>query len=213
MSKSHVANVLRQATAEIVRMRQEGKHRVPRVMPINRVWAMDLTGKADLTGRQRMMLGVLDHGSRACLRLTALNDKRSLTILRELLVTFRRFRLPRRIRVDNEACFNARLMKVVLRGLGIRLQTTALHCPWQNGRIERFFGTLKQRLDRIAVVDGHDLRVKLVEFRAWYNHARPHQHLDGHTPAEVWDGRAKSIKRSRCVRVWNGHISGWFFPP
>lgn len=95
VGKSHVANVLRQATVEILRMRQEGKHRVPRALPINRVWAMDLTGKVDLTGRQRMMLGVLDHGSRACLRLSALDDKRSLTILRELLVAFRRFQALR----------------------------------------------------------------------------------------------------------------------
>ena len=115
--------------------------------------------------------------------------------------------------MDNEACFNSRVMKAALRSLGIRLQTTALHCPWQNGRTERFFGTLKQKLDRIAVVNGDDLRVKLVEFRAWYNHARPHQHLGGHTPAEVWGGREKSVNRPRFVSIWSGHISGWFFPP
>lgn len=53
------------------RIRQEGKHRVPRPMPMNRVWAMDPTGKADLSGRQHVMRGVLDHGLRACLRLSA----------------------------------------------------------------------------------------------------------------------------------------------
>lgn len=25
-------------------------------------------------------------------------------------------------------------------------------------------------------------------FRLWYDHVRPHQHLQGLTPAEVWDG-------------------------
>ena len=213
VKKSFVANVLRQATAEVARIRQEGKHRVPRPIPMNRVWALDLTGKADLSGQQHVMLGLLDHGSRACLRLSALADKRSLTILRELLVAFRRFGLPRCIRVDNEACFNSRLMKGALALLGIRLQTTMLHCPWQNGRIERFFGTLKSKLDRIAIADGNDLRIKLVEFRAWYNHARPHQHLDGHTPAEVWSGHPKSTKPPRFVSVWGGFITGWFFPP
>lgn len=213
VSKSHVADVLRRATADVVRMRQQGKHRVPRALPMNRVGAMDLTGKADLSGKQHLMLGLLDHGSRACLRLEALTDKRSLTILRELIVAFRCFGLPRCIRVDNEACFNARLMKGALGLLGIRLQRTDLHCPWQNGRIERFFGTFKQKLDRIAIVDEHDLRVKLVEFRAWYNHARPHQHLGGHTPAEVWDDKPKSTKPPRFVAIWGGFITGWFFPP
>lgn len=211
--KSYVAYVLRQAMADVARIRQQGKHHVPRPLPMNRIWGMDLTGKADLTGKQHMMLGLLDHGSRACLRLEALADKRSLTILHELLVAFRRFGMPRCIRVDNEACFNARLMKGALALLGIRLHTTMLHCPWQNGRIERFFGTLKSRLDRIAIVDENDLRTKLVEFRAWYNHARPHQHLGGHTPAEVWSGCPKSMKPPRFVSVWGGFITGWFFPP
>ncbi|WP_153242690.1 integrase core domain-containing protein, partial [Frateuria defendens] len=92
---------------------------------------------------------------------------------RELVIAFRRFGVPRAIRVDNEACFNSRLMKAALTLLGIRLQTIDLHCPWQNGRIERFFGTLKHHLDRIAIVDKDELRTKLIEFRAWYNHARP----------------------------------------
>jgi putative transposase len=211
--KLHVAKVLRQAMAEILQVRHDGKHRVPRPMPINRVWAMDLTGKADLTGKQHMMLGLLDHGSRACLALTALPDKRSITILRELIVACRRFGMPRCLRVDNEACFNSRLMKAALTLLGIRLQTTDLHCPWQNGRIERFFGTFKRALDRIVVTNADDLRIKLVEFRAWYNHARPHQHLDFPTPTEVWDGRAKATRHPRFISVWGGFLNGWLFAP
>ena len=33
----------------------------------------------------------------------------------------------------------------------IRHQRSELHCPWQNGRIERLFGTLKQRLEQWQV--------------------------------------------------------------
>lgn len=68
-------------------------------------------------------------------------------------------------------------------------------------------------LDRISIVDGDDLRVKLVEFRAWNNHAQPHQHLGGHTPAEAWSGRPKPIKRPGSVSIWDGHISGGSFRP
>ncbi|WP_082190395.1 integrase core domain-containing protein [Frateuria defendens] len=125
----------------------------------------------------------------------------------------RHFGLPRTIRVDNEACFNSRLMKTALTLLGIRLQTTELHCPWQNGRIERFFGTFKHQLDRIAITGKDELRTKLVEFRAWYNHARPHQHLHGSTPAEAWSGIAKSTREARFVSIWEGRLTGWFFPP
>ena len=213
VGKTHVADILRRSRADIVRLRRTLKHRVPRAMPRNRVWALDLTGKADLSGRQQMMLGLLDHGTRACLRLSTLTDKRSVTILLELIVAFRRFGLPKRLRVDNEACFNSRLMRSALALLGIRLQTTDLHCPWQNGRIERFFGTFKQCLDRVTIADSDDLRCKLIAFRAWYNHVRSHQHLHGYTPAEAWDGRAKSTRQPQWFEVWNGRITGWFFPP
>lgn len=166
VGKTYVAKVLRHSRAEILRLRRSRKHQIPRPTPINGTWALDLTGKADLSGRQQIILGLLDHGARACLRLQALADKRSLTILRELIAAFRRFGLPGCIRVDNEACFNARLMKAALALLGVRLQTIQRHCPRQNGRIERFFGTLKHHLDRIAVFDRDDLRSKLIEFRA-----------------------------------------------
>ncbi|WP_153242666.1 integrase core domain-containing protein [Frateuria defendens] len=57
------------------------------------------------------------------------------------------------------------------------------------------------------------MRTKLVEFRAWYNHARPHQHLHGKTPAEAWSGMAKSTGKPRFISVWEGRLTGWFFPP
>ncbi|WP_082190346.1 integrase core domain-containing protein [Frateuria defendens] len=85
--------------------------------------------------------------------------------------------------------------------------------PWPNGRIERFFGTFKRHLDRIVIVDKDELRTKLVEFRAWYNHARPHQHLHGHTLSEVWGGIAKSTGKPCFVSAWDGRLTGWFFPP
>ncbi|QEM81960.2 integrase core domain-containing protein [Halomonas sp. Y2R2] len=51
------------------------------------------------------------------------------------------------------------------------------------------------------------------EFRCWYNHARPHQHLGGCTPAEVWEDRGKSTHAPQWISIWNGKINGWWFPP
>jgi putative transposase len=185
VSKSHVNDLLRRKRLDVLRLRRALKHRTPRSMDRNLIWAMDLTGKADLTGQQRIALGLLDHGTRAALRLIELRDKSSLTILRELIGAIRQSGIPRAIRTDNEACFTSRTMRIALAALGIQHQKTELHCPWQNGRIERFFGTFKRHIDKIQLIDGEDLRIKLIEFRCWYNHARPHQHLDGRTPAEA----------------------------
>lgn len=213
VSKSYVAALLRLEHVQVLRLRRLLKHRVPQPMPANRIWALDLTGKADLSGRQHVILGLIDHGSRACLRLRALRSKSSLAILSELGAAFRAYGLPAWLRVDNEACLNSSLIRTVLAALGVRLHNTDPHCPWQNGRIERLFGTLKQSLDLIAVCNGADLAHRLGEFRAWYNHVRPHQQLFGLTPAEVWSGLDASCNEPLWLSAWDGLLSGWFFPP
>jgi putative transposase len=211
--KSTIANILRRHHAELLRLRRDIKHRVPRPMPRNRIWGLDLTGNTDASGHPRLILGLLDHGSRACLQLSALADKSSLGILRELIDAFRRFGLPKIVRTDNEACFTSVTLRLALAALGVRLQHIQLHCPWQNGRVERLFGTLKPAIRQLAIADGDDLACRLVEFRAWYNHVRPHQHLGGMTPAEVWERRGKSRRPPIFFSAWDGVLRGWYFPP
>jgi transposase InsO family protein len=64
-----------------------------------------------------------------------------------------RFGAPKCVRTDNEAVFTSRLFRLGLHLLGIRHQRTAPFAPWQNGRIERFFGTFKERF-RIWLAQG-----------------------------------------------------------
>ena len=94
VGKTFVADTLRRHKVELLRLRRELKHRVPPPMPTNQVWALDLTGKADLTGRQQLILGLIDHGSRTCLRLREIADKSSLTILQHLADVLRQFGFP-----------------------------------------------------------------------------------------------------------------------
>ena len=103
---------------------------------------MDLTGKTDSQGQTHSLLGVVEHASRGCLLVQAVTDKSSITLLRHLLDVIERYGKPKIVRTDNEAVFTSRLFRMVLGLLRIKHQTTDLHCPWQNGRIERLFGTL-----------------------------------------------------------------------
>ena len=144
--------------------------------------------------------------------LEALTDKRSLRLLHILIGCFRAYGMPRAIQVDNETCFNSRLMRGALKLLGIHLQTTQPRCPWQSGRIERFFGTFKAKMHRIVVADFDELQRRLLEFRAWYNHVRPHHHLYGRTPAEAWKGADRSIAAPEFYSAWDGLLTGWYFP-
>lgn len=199
-----VAKVFKHEQAAIQLKRQALNQRTYTPGKPNRVWGMDGTSKTVEQGALHFLLGIVDHGTRRCLTLKALKDKCSITIVRVLCDAIERHGKPRAIRTDNETIFQSRLLKTALGLLGIRHETTELHCPWQNGRIERFFGTLKARLDQWAVPDRTGLNASLVVFRLWYNHVRPHQHLQGLTPAEAWDG--VDLRRPPHHRLW---FEGW----
>ncbi len=212
VSKTWVAYTVRKKRLEIEERRRAWKRRLPPSMPANRVWGVDLTGK-DIEGEVHPILGIVDHGSRLAVALRTLPDKASIAILRALLDAIERHGKPRAIRTDNEAVFNSRLFRWALVFLGIRHQRTELHCPWQNGRVERFFGTLKEKLEGWAVESLGELDLALGDFRDWYNLVRPHQHLQGCTPAEAWVGIDPYGSVPQAVRyfsAWDGLLTGFY---
>ena len=81
VGKTFVASVISQHRYEIQVLRKQIKHAKPKRVPVNWVWGMDLTGKTDTGGKLHMLLGILDHGSRALLCLRALPNKSSWTLL------------------------------------------------------------------------------------------------------------------------------------
>ena len=199
--RSTVANWIKANLYQITVLRRDLKHHLPSALPRTACWGIDLTGKGDAAGDVHAILGIVDHGSRACLALEAMKDKTSIALLRALLIVIEKFGKPKMIRTDNESCFTSRLFRFGLWWLGIKHQRSALSSPWMNGRVERFFGTLKQSLDQLAVDSRDALNAALVDFRFFYNHVRPHQHLAGLTPAEVWDGLRWKVKAAAGSNV------------
>jgi transposase InsO family protein len=172
----------------ILEARRKLKHRVPRPMPRNRVWGCDLLVKSDQHGQPHLALAILDHASRACLRLRRLPDKSSWRLLQELVHAVKRYGRPQCLRTDHEAVLVSRLFRLGLWLLGIRQQRIEPGCPWQNGRVERFIGTVKRELRHEVLTSAQDFNGRLTNIRQWYNHDRPHDYLQGRTPAEVWAG-------------------------
>jgi len=83
--------------------------------------------------------------------------------------------------------------------------------PWQNGRIERLFGTLKDKLNQLRVADLVGLQQAMAEFTFWYNAVRPHQHLNGRTPLEAWQGMnpyQQIPKEAYLFQAWDGLLAG-----
>jgi transposase InsO family protein len=213
ISKSYVSNTIRNHLYEIALLRRQIKNAKPRTVPHNLVWALDLTGKTTLDGQTCLVLAILEHASRAALTLEALHSKSSWSIVGKLIAAIKCYGKPRVLRTDNEVIFTSRVFRCALFLLGIRHQRTDLHCPWQNGRIERFFGSLKASLDQLAVLSFDAFGDALVEFRFFYNHVRSHQNLGGATPAEVWAGvdpHKARFKREYWFEAWDGLLAGYY---
>ncbi len=149
--------------------------------------AIDWTFHTSAAAQPQTLLGIIDHGSRLLLRLRVAVNKSSWTVLGHVCLAIGRYGKPKAIRTDNEAMFNSRLFRGFLRVAGIRHQRTQLHSPWQNGRIERLFATLKPVLRALNPLRPNALPPVLDEFRWFYNYIRTHDNLDGRTPIQAWN--------------------------
>ena len=227
VGSSFTCDFLKAHAVQVLRLRRELKARQPRIVPICHTWAMDLTFFTDDVKCTRASLGILDHGSRALLCLQTLVKRNSWTLLGYLCLAIGRYGKPRKLRTDNEAVFNSFVFKSFLHLAGIQKQTTNVHSPWQNGRMERLFGTLKPVLRQLRISGKVQLQNALDEFRVFYNHCRPHLNLNNETPAQVWHQQANKSKRKQpkrkvvgnenhepvFVQAFDGLLHGVYEPP
>jgi putative transposase len=222
VSVSFTCDFLKRHAVQVLRLRRELAAKPPRAVPICHTWAMDLTFHTDDAKQTHANLGIIDHGSRALLCLRTLTVRNSWILLGYLCLTIGRYGKPRKIRSDNEAVFNSWVFKTFLKLVGIHKQTTSVHSPWQNGRIERLFGTLKPVLRQLQIVGMTQLQAALDEFKTFYNHARPHTNLNNQTPAHVWQSqchqskpkqRLKSKTEPVIVQAFDGLMTGIYEPP
>lgn len=215
VGKTWVADLIRDHQYEIQVLSRKLKNRKPKPVPPDLYWGIDLTCKTDRFGRSYFVFGIIEFYSRACLYLKPVDDKRSITILKALIGVVRFAGLPKIIRSDNESVFTSRTFSVALRLLGVKRQRIEKHCPWQNGRIERLFGTLKERLNHWEVDSREGLGKSLDQFRFWYNHVRPHQNLAGKTPSEMWSRKTvfeQKAKERYWFEAWDGLLTGYWLP-
>lgn len=135
VSKSYVAGVVRQRQYAIAVLGRDIRGRLPRAMPLNAVWGLDLYGKqTDVdSGKVSPILGIVDHGSRFAVMLCAIRNMNFYTLAGHLLIAIGRCGKPVAIRTDNAPQLTSKRFRGFLRLLGIRHQRTDVGSPWQNG--------------------------------------------------------------------------------
>ena len=144
--------------------------------------------------------------------LKRIKDKSTITLLELLLTIIKQYGKPNTIKTDNEPVFTSKLFRLVLWVIGVNHRRTQIASPWQNGKIERLFRTMKQCLLNLDLVKTKTLICALQEFRFFYNHIRPHQHIDYRTPAEVW-GHKMMLTSSKPMyyKGLGGNVAGFYF--
>jgi putative transposase len=90
---------------------------------------------------------------------------------------------PRHLSTDHDPLFEAHRWAANLRVLEVDEIKTVPHVPVSHPFVERLIGTMRREfLDHVLFWNARDLERKLAEFQNYYNEARGHASLEGHTP-------------------------------
>ncbi len=145
------------------------------------------------------ILGLIDDFSRICW-LELLEDKKALTVMFATLKAFNMLRLQYGIEIDavmtdNGAEFGSgqysknkenHPFERLLMEMQMKHKYTKPYRPQTNGKIERFWKTLKEDFTEDSLFnDINDLKEELLGYIVYYNEHRPHSSLNGKTPKEV----------------------------
>jgi len=159
----------------------------------NEVWTIDFKGWFRTgDGRRCEPLTVRDLHSRYVLGVVLLNNQSDAGVRRALAQIFRRYGLPKVIRVDNGAPFGgngalglSRLSVWWVR-LGITVDFVRPAHPQDNGAHEQMHRVFKAK---VATPPASSMQAQKRRVRAWiacYNQERPHEALGQQVPADLY---------------------------
>ena len=156
----------------------------------NDVWTVDFKGWFQTADRQRCdPLTVRDLASRFLLGIHLVERVDELSVRRTMTAIFRRWGLPRCIRVDNgppfagQGPFGLSQLSVWWLRLGIRVDFIRRGKPQDNGAHEQMHRVLKAETASPPAPNRRAQQRRLDRWVQIYNHLRPHESLGDRTPA------------------------------
>lgn len=175
-------------------MKRKGKRRLPArilqplevVSRINVGWSMDFMNDSLVSGRKFRVLNLLDDFNREALAIEVDTSLRAERVIRVLNQVIQWRGKPQRIRVDNGPEFISSKLGLWCEEQGIHLQFIQPGKPSQNAYIERFNGSFrKDVLDAYLFETLTQVRILADEWMNDYNYDRPHDALEGRSPADM----------------------------
>jgi hypothetical protein len=167
----------------------------------NDVWTIDFKGWWMLKNRQRCEpFTVRDAFSRYVLCALVVTDTCAAQIDRAMDEQFRRNGLPKVIKMDNGspfACTSAPLGLTRLSAkwvaLGIELERSRPGHPEDNAAHERMHRDIEAEVAAHVQVDPETQQVALDVWRDEHNRIRPHEHLQGRRPAQLYHPSSRTM--------------------
>jgi putative transposase len=152
------------------------------------LWSMDLFCSESILLRTHWVMVVMDHFTREMIGIAVstgpLNGEDAVC----MFATIRSGsgRAPKYLSTDHDPLFTFHPWQAGLRILDINEIKTVPEVPWSHPFIERGIGTIRRGfLDEALFWNERDLKAKLDSFLTYYNDARVHSSLSGHTPRGV----------------------------
>ena len=157
----------------------------------NQVWGVDFKGYFYCGDGSRCdPLTISDLSSRYLLLCQVMEATNTEAVQQAMTRVFRQFGLPERIRSDNGSPFGSTGVGGLTRlsvwwiKLGIIPERIEPGKPQQNGSHERMHRTLEQDTARPPAATAVKQQRRFDDFQKTFNEERPHQALDGATPAD-----------------------------
>jgi transposase InsO family protein len=170
------------------------------------LWSVDLFRCESIVLRTYWVLVVMDQFTR---RLVGAGVHRgsiaAVDVCRMFNAAAHRQGAPRHLSTDHDPLFEAHRWRANLRILEIDEVKTVPHVPLSHPFVERLIGTMRREfLDHVLFWNARDLERKLADFQAYYNAARSHASLEGHTPLTFAGGHTVGPADLHHVR-WVSH--------
>jgi transposase InsO family protein len=182
------------------RRRPPGVRRFERSCP-NAMWQIDIFTFQLKRMYPVYLIGILDDHSRYLTGWGLFRQQNADAVLEVLKGSIGQWGAPREILSDNGRQFVAwrgetRFQKV-LRQQGVQHMRSAPQHPMTLGKIERFWQTIwREFLEEAVFASFADACRRLEHWIHYYNHQRPHQGLDGASPADRFYGIADDVEEA-----------------
>jgi transposase InsO family protein len=179
----------------------------------NEVWTVDFKGFFRTTDGTRCdPLTVRDLFSRFLLAVRILPHQRQTAVRRVFIRLFRRYGLPKVIRMDNGSPFGSTgawglsALSVWWLTLGIRVEFIRPGHPEENGAHEQMHRELKRDTTRPTAAHPLGQQRRSDRWRTYYNTERPHEALGGRYPADLYHRSRRRYRRPQPLRYPHGWV-------